>query len=309
MENFSSLKVPFLNNRHPFFQLLVLLALWITGTVLAAVLSSILTFIFYGVENSLPTASFLRLTQSLSSLSIFLLPALLYSHFKTGNFLTYTKIGRSPQRSMAIRVLLLSLAIIPLVMFLADFNGKMSLPEWMSGVEEWMRKMENQSAEALKILTGRDTIGALLINIVVMAILPALSEEFFFRGAMQPLFNEWFKNKHIAIWVTAFIFSVIHFQFFGFIPRFLLGAYLGYLLVWSRSLWLPILAHFMHNFLSIISDFFITKSGVDIENMELNEIPGITSIGIISLLFFSIGVYSLYRSSKRDHIMQKKIDI
>jgi hypothetical protein len=85
----------------------------------------------------------------------------------------------------------------------------------------------------------------------MIAILPALGEELLFRGLIQHLISRWFRNSHVAIFGTAFLFSFIHFQFFGFVPRFLLGLYFGYLLFWSGSLWLPIVAHLINNGLAV----------------------------------------------------------
>jgi membrane protease YdiL (CAAX protease family) len=85
------------------------------------------------------------------------------------------------------------------------------------------------------------------INLIMIAVLPALGEEFIFRGVFQKIFCRLFGSGHIAIWITAFIFSFVHLQFFGFLPRFILGLLFGYLFYWSRTLWLPVIAHFVNN--------------------------------------------------------------
>jgi len=139
----------------------------------------------------------------------------------------------------------------------------------------------------------------LLINIVIMAFLPAIFEEFLFRGTLQPLFTKWFANKHVAIIVTAFIFSAIHFQFYGFIPRFLLGIYLGYLLVWSQSLWLPIIAHFMHNATSLIFDYGAQRRGIDLETVDPSQIQGFYAAVLFCTFCVALGVYYIKSYSKR----------
>ena len=132
-----------------------------------------------------------------------------------------------------------------------------------------------------------------------MALTPAIFEEFLFRGTMQPFFTKWFGNKPVAIVVTAFIFSAIHFQFYGFIPRFLLGIYLGYLLIWGKSLWLPIIAHFMHNAASLILDFSAQKRNIDLESLDPTQIKGFYQILLFSTLFVGLGLYWMWRNRKK----------
>lgn len=291
-----SYKTPFLEESNPIFQLFVLLALWMGLTIFAAILTEGITLIIYGLSPRILTAPYLWITQSLASVCMFFLPAIFFSHLKTGTFLGFFKITSLPTRKIAGKTALLSLVILPVVAILAYFNEKMILPESLAGIEQWMREMENQSAHILEIMTSNQNVVILFVNLIVMAIMPAITEEFFFRGTMQPFFESWFKNKHIAIWLTAFIFSAIHFQFFGFIPRFLLGAYLGYLMIWGRSLWLPILAHFLHNGFSILIDFSTKKANYDIENTELTDIPGIIPYSILLFVLLGSGLYSLHKS-------------
>ena len=131
-----------------------------------------------------------------------------------------------------------------------------------------------------------------------MALVPALAEEFFFRGAIQHFLSSVLKNKHIVVIITAFIFSVIHFQFYGFIPRFLLGIYLGYLAIWSGKLFLPILAHFMHNSLSLLFDYLSKKNDGVNEEITMSQIPGIVPIFLISLAIVIFGIYKINKSQK-----------
>jgi membrane protease YdiL (CAAX protease family) len=133
-----------------------------------------------------------------------------------------------------------------------------------------------------------------------MALLPSLFEEFLFRGTLQPFLTKWFVNKHIAIIVTAFIFSAIHLQFFGFFPRFLLGIYLGYLFLWGKSLWLPILAHFLHNAISLILDSVAQQKGIDLESVELVQISGFVPIVILCTIFVGWGIYVLRKNRVHD---------
>ena len=115
-----------------------------------------------------------------------------------------------------------------------------------------MREAENTAAELQERFLSGTSYLDLFVNIVVMAIAPAVCEELLFRGVIQNQLEKWFKNAHVAVWVAAIIFSAIHFQFYGFFPRMILGAALGYLLVYGKSLWLPIVAHALNNFMAVV---------------------------------------------------------
>ena len=104
-----------------------------------------------------------------------------------------------------------------------------------------------QAQGAVEVLLGGTSYGDLIVGLLIVAVLAGFSEEIFFRGALQRLIMSGPLNHHLAIWLTAFIFSAFHMQFFGFFPRLVLGGYFGYLLYWSRSLWLPVIIHALNN--------------------------------------------------------------
>ena len=146
-----------------------------------------------------------------------------------------------PQALAAMVIMLLA---IPGINLPSAWNQQMVLPEWMSGIEQWMRMQEDSAAQLTEQFLRVDTVGGLLVNIGLMALLPAVGEEWTFRGVVQGMFT---RNKHVAIWATAAIFSFVHMQFYGFLPRMLLGAMFGYMLWWTGSLWVPMLMHFVNN--------------------------------------------------------------
>ena len=142
---------------------------------------------------------------------------------------------------------------------LVMWNQSMHLPEALSGLEEWMRQQEDMAEETTRILLDAKSIGALLLLIFIVGFLTGVGEEFTFRGIIQNLIAGKRRNAHAAVWITAIIFSAVHLQFYGFIPRLAIGAYLGYLLVWSRSIWLPVFAHFVNNSLAVISSYIVAN--------------------------------------------------
>lgn len=147
-----------------------------------------------------------------------------------------------------------AVAALPLISMLAEWNKGMEFPSFLASVEEMMRQME----ESAKVLTERflntSSVGMMFTNLFVMAFLPAMCEEMLFRGWLQRVLVARV-NYHVAIWVVAFVFSAIHFQFYGFVPRMLIGAALGYLYCYTGSLWAPIIAHFTNNAMAVVTAF------------------------------------------------------
>ena len=193
------------------------------------------------------------------------------------------------------------LAIQPIVGVVNEWNQAISLPDFLAPLEAWMREAENTAAELQeKFLSGTSYLD-LLINVVVMAITPAICEELLFRGVLQNQLAKWFKNVHIAVWVAAIIFSAIHFQFYGFFPRMILGATLGYLLVYGKSLWLPIVAHCLNNFMAVVVAWGANKLEI-IQNVEAAAPTYTTSedyLFLIGCVFVvALSFYKLYYNNK-----------
>jgi CAAX amino terminal protease family. len=152
-------------------------------------------------------------------------------------------------------VIVFMLSIIPAIEFVASLNASYSFPESIKGIEEYLRSIDASAMEATQRALAGSDVGMFVLNLVALAITPAICEEMFFRGVMQKFFVDNIRNKHIAILLTAFIFSAIHMQFSGLLPRFILGAVLGYLFYSSGSLWLSIVAHATNNALVVIAAF------------------------------------------------------
>jgi membrane protease YdiL (CAAX protease family) len=167
----------------------------------------------------------------------------------------------------------------------------MHLPSALSGIENWMRISEDKATELTEAFTQGTSVGTLIINLIVIALMAALSEELFFRGMLQKVLLECFKNKHIAIWIGAALFSAFHMQFFGFLPRMVMGAFLGYLFLWSGSLWPSIFAHFINNGTAVVLIWLSNRGAIskDIDKvgMESTELIYVvaSAIVVISCLF------------------------
>lgn len=171
-------------------------------------------------------------------------------------------LDRMPSLKALAVVVVFYLVSLPAMNWLVDFNGSMVLPSWMSGVEEAMRQAEDMAADATKQILDISTIPQLLFCLFVVGLMAGLSEEMLFRGAMQRTMQDSRMGVHTAIWVTAIVFSAFHMQFFGFLPRMMLGAWLGYLFVWTRSLWVPIIAHTLNNSTVVVMSYLAGKGVV-----------------------------------------------
>jgi uncharacterized protein len=172
-----------------------------------------------------------------------------------------------------------------------EWNASFQFPEFLKGFEEWARTREDFAADVTKFLTTFDGIGQLLIGLFVIAVLPSIGEELVFRGLLQPQLRRSTGNIHLAIWISAFLFSAMHMQFFGLVPRMLLGVLFGYLYYWSGNLWIAMLAHFVNNGFSVLMLYF-HQQGVSELDMNSTEsapwglVAGATLVTFILLYFF-----------------------
>lgn len=170
-----------------------------------------------------------------------------------------------------------------------EWNSNASLPSFLKGMEEWMREKESLAEEVTKFLTTFHSVQEFLLAILVIAILPAIGEEFVFRGLLQTELAAAFRNHHVAIWVSAAIFSAIHIQFFGFVPRLLLGALFGYLFYWSGNLAFPIIAHFIQNGGQLFILYMVQKGVWEIDMDSTESFPWymILIFGVATLILLN----------------------
>jgi membrane protease YdiL (CAAX protease family) len=213
------------------------------------------------------------------------------------------RVFRKPFNYLIIALSALLIVIAqPLIGWTSELNSYLSLPEGLSFIENWMKNAENQGEMITEAFLSTTSISGLLVNIFMVAILPAFAEEILFRGALARLFKDWTKNVHLAVFLSAFLFAAIHMQFYGFLPRFLLGTALGYLYFWSGSLWLPIVAHFTNNFLSVIVEFLFRRGimHTDAENFGLDNAAWLTIISIIGVTSILYYIYTLTCKPKEE---------
>ena len=284
-----------------------MLALFMIGGLLIfSSLGELIILLIYHTPNMLEASdpvTAIRITQMLTTIGAFLIPALLFAYCQDRIWFNYNAANRKPPYSMTNIVLILSITLLPIVGVLSAFNQNIMPQE--GAVAEFMRNMEEAANHILELVTRQHTTWDLIANLLIFAVLAGVCEEFFFQGALQPLMMKWTKNPHIGILITALIFSALHFQFYGFIPRFVLGVYLGYLFFWSRSLWLPILAHVLHNALSILIDYTLQGRGIDTDNLQFTDVRGSIPTAISCTLVSAMAIVYLWRTY-RDGIKDER---
>jgi uncharacterized protein len=213
--------------------------------------------------------SFMMIMTGISHLGGFWLAGLAYLKWIEGK--TFESLNKVSFNTILIpMVILLVIFFLPFNEFFIRLNEKMELPQSMNGLQNWMKASEENATKLTKFLMDFSSIPQLIIAFIVIACFAGIGEELIFRGIIQNLLHKKFQNHHVAIWVSAIIFSAIHFQFYGFIPRMLLGAVFGYLYVWSGNLWVPILAHITNNGFVVIMMYLakIKVIDADIEKLQ-----------------------------------------
>lgn len=185
---------------------------------------------------------------------------------------------------------LIIVAVMPVNSWFIDLNANMNLPDFMSGFEQWAKDKEDSLKELTEYLTKFESWPEMLDGLVIFALIPAIGEELVFRGILQKQLIRWFRNPHVAIWVAAIVFGAIHMQFYGMLPRTLLGALLGYLYWWSGNIWVPIIGHFMNNGFTVVLMYLVQQKKInyDIEATEAMPLQAIifSMLAAVSLLYY-----------------------
>lgn len=193
--------------------------------------------------------------------------------------------------------LLLSIAlvvsILPIISLLIEFNVSISLPSWLSNVETYFEEGERQRQQMTNILFFFSGISDLIVMIVVAAIIPGVVEELFFRGVIQTQLQNTLINHHSAIFFSAFLFSAMHFQFSGFIPRMILGLIFGYMFYWSKNIWYPVLSHIINNTLGVLGIYFFGTEILHPENGTLLSIPFVV-ISFVATIFIILRLRQIF---------------
>jgi len=302
-----------LDGMHPFLQLLFLASITLIASASFTLLGMYLVRPLFGVtaidtltqsaiDNPESIASnaaevnALKFLQFMASFGTFIIPTLMFAFakFPGGDFLRLNV--RTPFLFAFLGILIL-VSSTPFIDFTYEVNQMLKFPSFMSGMEKQIQDAENASDQLTLLFLKTPRKADLGINLLVLAIIPAIGEELMFRGCIQQLMKEWTKKIHVAVWVSAAIFSFVHFEFYGFLPRLLLGALLGYLFVWSGSLWIPIIAHAFNNGAQVVLAYLHEHHIIQFDVTSDNPLP--VYLTIVATILCAAFIYAFRKLESR----------
>lgn len=248
---------------------------------------------FMDVSGTRADTQAVRLIMLISALIAFLAPALL----------TASVLNRKPMKllgftgSVSARQVVAVLGIAVSALFVSGFLGWLNevipIPEHLRIRFEALEQEYNRQVVAI---LGLSNFTDYLVGLLVMAVLPAVCEEALFRGGLQNFLSRATARPWLAIIVVSLIFSVAHFSFFGFLPRFVLGIMLGALFHFSGRLWLPVLAHFLNNALAVTILYVYKLQEKELEEAVSGTASGWQGVFAVPLLIALL--YVFYRISR-----------
>lgn len=283
-----NMKDPLFRKSHPFTKIIFLSFIGIVS------ISILFIFTLFLSKDDIGS---LKILTAIQHILLFITPPFIAAYLYSSNTKTYLFLNKPKTIFIGFTILIIVFAI-PIINYTGVINANLKLPESFSGLEKIMKEMEASAKVLTEKILKVNSFGGLLMNLFIIALLPAIGEELIFRGILLRLFKEWFKNMHVAIIVSAFTFSFIHFQFYGFIPRMLLGIVFGYLLYWSGSILMPMLAHFINNAFAVIAFYYMTDTAI----LEKTESFGAESSTYIYLLISSVLFIFVFYLFKKERV-------
>jgi membrane protease YdiL (CAAX protease family) len=297
----------------PFMQMVLLFVYAILGMFVFGALASGIIYLFYGGDifksiisndiNDKSIAAF-KILQSFSTpIGMMLVPALLLAITEFKPIKVFYPLQKPKLQLIGI-AFLIAVFSNPFLEWSSIINQKLVLPEFLKGLENWMKDKEEVAAELTKKFITVKSVWGFLANLIVIALLPAIGEEFMFRGGLQRCFNRLYKNHHVAIWLSAALFSAIHMQFYGFLPRLLLGAGFGYMCYFGGSLWYAIIAHFINNGVIVCYTYYMQLNNIPLNKVD-DQIGFPFYMYLISAIF-TIALFVLFK--KQAHLNGRQLD-
>lgn len=264
-------------------QRLILFALtYLVGLVATAFIA---TFLMKIAGDSRYVAM-LRVSTMIQDVVMLVLPAVATAVIVTSQPARLLCLQTKPRGSMIVFAMLVVVVSAPAMSYIIRLNESLTLPESMASLERALREAEAGAAQSIAAMMVVHNIPNLLVNILIIGVMAGFSEELFFRGGLQRLLQSTRLSPVAAIWITTMIFSAVHMQFYGFIPRMLLGAYFGYLLLWTGSIWVPMAAHMFNNTMFVVLQY-VTGTGdpqIAMPGMPQWIVPAVSLVATVVLL-------------------------
>jgi membrane protease YdiL (CAAX protease family) len=293
-------------NTNYFTQLALTLTVVLSMIFLSSMVAAIVAVPLYGINidnlSNLATGlddpqniALLKYLQIIASLFGFVISGLILAYIFSDNSSKYLWMERTPKYKFSLAAILLILVAFPLINFIGELNSYLQLPDFLGG--KYFELQDNQNEILMDKFLADTNFKGLFVNILMIGVIPAIGEELIFRGVLQNIFSKWTKNYHWGIWISAALFSLIHAQISGFFPRMFLGAMFGYLLVWTGSIWIPILAHFINNLSAVIMYFLVNNGRLPKDTLEYGSTMDAWPFIIISAILTTGIFWFFYRNS------------
>lgn len=236
--------------------------------------------------NNPANANAIRIMQVVSVLIGFLLPAYFVAFFLNKKPLALLGF-KKPTNWKQVGLVLLIMAVS---LFIAGGFGYINqkIPVSASWKTYFDKLEKNYMQQVAAMIGGKNGFADYIIGLLLMAFLPALCEETFFRGGLQNFLTRATKKPWLSIFIISFLFSAVHFSFYGFLPRMFLGVTLGAIYYYTQNLWLSVLAHFFNNALAISELYFYSNAGKDIKNLPSDQMPVYWALFAIPLFILLI---------------------
>lgn len=283
------------NQIHPAMQFLIFIGIFVIILIIGNLIGAGIVLALYGLKTLMALASLnVSIPNFIPAIWIMQLTGTTFPIFAAPVFFAFIIVRDTdeyikPSFNFPWILLLMVLAIMfisnPVIEFLSNLNQKMVLPHFL----KWMRDSEDNAQKLTEAMLQMKTIWDLIIDVLLIGLLTAIVEEFMFRGCLQTIFIQWTKNTHAAVWITAILFSAFHMEFFGFLPRLMLGVLFGYFVAWSGSVWTGVWAHFINNGTAVIGTYLFQHKLIKInpDDQHLFSYAGyIISLLIILFLLF-----------------------
>lgn len=303
-------KRPIFYNFPAYLKILTFALFVLTSLIIVLLLGILIALPFYGGSISDLTeiqgdysdpaiVSMMKYLQIISQVGLFLIPPIVFAFLINRDVWGYLHLKKTPYTVALIIGALALIASAPFVGWLAEINNLLDLPDWMSGVEAWMQESETETREMMESFLSTTSTSGFIVNLIMIAIIPGIGEELFFRGVVLRLFREWTKNIHLAVIISSILFSAFHLQFYGFLPRLFLGMFLGYLFVWSGNLWIPVIVHFINNAFAVVYMYNanLLEQPVSLESVAVSDNP-VMIIGSILIFAMLMAVFWKYQKKK-----------
>jgi membrane protease YdiL (CAAX protease family) len=263
------------NHLHPSLQFLILVAITIGVVLVGNLIGAGIVAAFYGLDMVMNIARLdlsapgsvnaLWILQIVGTTIPLLITPLVFARYVVKQPQEYLKPSFDFPWTVIVIVFCVMMISSPLIELLSRINQDMVLPDYLSGVQKWMRESEDKAEKLIAVLLKMDTIFGAIANVIAVGLFTAIVEELMFRGCVQTIFVKWTGNVHAAVWITAILFSAFHMEFFGFLPRLLLGALFGYFTAWSGSVWPAVWGHFINNSTAVVAVYLYQHKLVKVD--------------------------------------------